>query len=34
LDDLSKDELIEFLEELPSANHIDAQVVIESEVQD
>ncbi|QGX93441.1 DUF499 domain-containing protein (plasmid) [Haloplanus rallus] len=34
LDDLSKEELIEFLEQLPSAIHIDAQVVIESEVQD
>jgi len=34
LDDLSKEELIEFLEHLPSAIHIDAQVVIESEVQD
>jgi hypothetical protein len=34
LNDLSKEELIEFLEQLPSAIHIDAQVVIESEVQD
>ncbi|WP_245957329.1 DUF499 domain-containing protein [Haloplanus rubicundus] len=34
LDDLSKEELIEFLEQLPSATHINAQVVIESEVQD
>jgi len=34
LDDLSKEELIEFLEQLPSAIHIDAQVVIENEIQD
>jgi AcrR family transcriptional regulator len=31
VDNLSKQELIELLEQLPSANHIDATVVIESE---
>jgi hypothetical protein len=31
VDNLSKEELIELLEQLPSANHIDATVVIESE---
>ncbi len=31
IDDMSKQDLIEFLGELPSANHIDATLVIESE---
>jgi hypothetical protein len=34
VDELSKEELIELVEELPSANHIEATVVIEREVQD
>ncbi|WP_435552938.1 DUF499 domain-containing protein [Natrinema sp. CGMCC1.2065] len=34
VDGLSKEELIEFVESLPSGNHIDATVVIEREVQD
>lgn len=33
VDDLSKEELIEFIEQLPSANHIEATVVIEREIQ-
>lgn len=34
VDDLSKEELIELVEQLPGANHIEATVVIEREVQD
>ncbi|SIS19002.1 DUF499 domain-containing protein [Natronorubrum thiooxidans] len=34
VDDLSKEELIELIEALPSAKHIEATVVIEREVQD
>jgi hypothetical protein len=34
VDDLSKEELIELVEQLPSASHIEATVVIEREVQD
>ena len=34
VDDLSKEELIGFIEQLPGANHIQAQVVIEREVRD
>lgn len=34
VDDLSKAELIELIEALPSANHIEATVVIEREIQD
>ena len=34
VDDLSKEELIELIEALPSADHIEATVVIEREVQD
>jgi hypothetical protein len=34
VDDLSKEDLIELIEALPSANHIEATVVIEREVQD
>ncbi|NHN46393.1 DUF499 domain-containing protein [Halostella sp. JP-L12] len=33
VDELSKDELIEFLEQLPSGNHIDATVVVERETE-
>lgn len=34
LENFTKEELIEFLEQLPSANHITAKVVVESEIQD
>lgn len=34
VDDLSKEELIGFIEQLPGANHIQAQVVIERDVRD
>ena len=34
VEDLSKEELIELIEQLPSANHIEATVVIEREIQD
>jgi hypothetical protein len=33
VDGLSKDELIEFLEQLPSGDHIDATVVVERETE-
>lgn len=34
VDDLSKEELVELVEQLPSANHIEATVVIKREIQD
>ena len=34
IDDMSKQDLLEFLGELPSANHIDATLVIESETEE